>query len=159
MARTVPSLHMSRLSRARLIELAQKPLKFATISGVGWLLDTAVYMFLVTYVGMGVFLANIAGGVVGGAFAFVTAHRFVFGGGAGKFKSKLTIYVIYTAMLVIIASGLVDLTAEGLRHVANYAQLLIAWPLIAFLAKCLITPALLATNFLVARALSRTRWR
>jgi putative flippase GtrA len=150
---------MSRLSRTRLIELVQKPLKFATLSGIGWLLDTAVYMSLVTYVGMGVFLANIAGGVCGGAFAFVTAHRFVFGEGPGKLTSKLTIYVIYTAMLVIIASGLVDLTAEGLRYLANSVQLPIAWPLIAFLAKCLITPLLLATNFFVARALSRTRWR
>jgi len=147
---------MKPIDRTRLVELGRGPLKFVTISGGGWLLDTAVYMALVTYGGMGVFLANIAGGVCGGSFTFLTSHRLVFAG-SGKIRARLAIYVIYTAVLVVAASALVDLAAQEGRLTAEYLRIAIEWPTIAFLAKCLITPLLLATNFFVARALSRRR--
>ena len=136
-------------------ERLRRPLQFAGLSGIGWLIDTAVYLALIGNFHFSVFYAGVLGGICGASFGFLTANRFVFPGGTRGLSRRLTTYIVYTTLLIIVASALVDLVCRGLWCAAAYFKLVASWPTIAFLAKCVVTPALLTANFLLARKLSQ----
>jgi len=129
--------------------------RFVLLSGVGWLIDTSVFLLLVAMTPLSVLMANIAGGACGASFAFLTSNRWVFAGVGSRTTLRLSIYLAYTVLLILAASVLVDLVHSGLSSLAAAARLQPARPFVAFVAKCLVTPVLLTSNFFVARYLSR----
>jgi putative flippase GtrA len=131
-----------------------KPLRFVGLSGIGWLLDTGVYMLLVGGFGLRVFVAAMIGGLCGASFAFLTSSRWVFAGRRHGLGGRLAVYLVYTAMQIVVMSAVIDGLAAGLQAGLARVELAISWPLVALLSKCLITPVLLAMNYFVARKLS-----
>lgn len=123
------------------------------LSGMGWLLDTIVFLALVASGRVSVMTANIVGGACGAAFAFLTSNRWVFAGREEGVASRLVIYLTYTVALILAASALVDLTARLTEAALMLWALQLPYTAVAFIAKCLITPLTLAANFVVARFL------
>ncbi len=134
---------------------ARQGIRFVALSGVGWLIDTSVFLLLVSFTPITVLLANIVGGACGASFAFLTSSRWVFAGVGTKVPARLVIYLIYTVLLILTASVLVDLVHSGLTTLSAGAGFAAPRSFIAFVAKCLVTPLLLVSNFFVARYLSQ----
>jgi putative flippase GtrA len=134
---------------------ARQGLRFVVLSGIGWSIDTTVFTLLVATTPLTVLLANIVGGACGASFAFLTSRRWVFSGVGSKTTLRLTLYLVYTVLLILTASVLVDLVHAGLTALAESAGSSAPRAAIALVAKCLVTPLLLASNFFVARHLAR----
>lgn len=128
--------------------------RFVLVSGLGWVLDTAVYLLLVLS-GLRVMGASMIGGLCGAAFAFAFSSRFVFGGNAHQLSAKLAVYLIYSAALIVAAAWSVEFITTALSHAAARSGVSVPLTVLAFVAKCLITPLLLATNFFVAGSMLR----
>lgn len=127
-------------------------LRFVLVSGLGWLIDTGVYTILVA-LGLRVLVASILGGLCGATFAFLTSSRFIFVGAGDHLSLKLVAYLLYSAVLILVAAWLVESITTILVDWAERWRAGVPLTPIAFIAKCLITPFLLATNFVVARAM------
>ncbi|NJL07121.1 MAG: hypothetical protein HC900_01845 [Methylacidiphilales bacterium] len=131
-----------------------KPLRFVGLSGLGWIIDTSVYMLLVSGAGLRVFVAGMIGGLCGASFAFLTSSRLVFSNRRDGLGRRLLVYLLYTVVQIIIAAALIDMLAVALQAAVTHFGIAVPWPAIAFLAKCIITPFLLAMNYVVARRLN-----
>ena len=140
---------------ASLTSMLRAPMKFVGLSGVGWLIDMAVYTLLVAGFAVGAFSANLVSGVCGAIFAFLTANRFVFAGSLDRLSTKLTLYILYTITQIVVASALVEAVARGLQYGAEHFRYSTASSILAIAAKCLVTPLTLVANYFVARSLSR----
>lgn len=128
-------------------------LRFVALSGLGWLLDTAVFVILIAGSNLSVMAANVAGGACGAAFAFTTSSRWVFAGRPEGLAARLAVYLAYTIALIFAASALVDLTARLVADALAWWGSRLPQTVVAFLAKCLVTPLTLVANFYVARFL------
>ncbi|NJO54097.1 MAG: hypothetical protein HC829_03970 [Bacteroidales bacterium] len=153
------SVPMTRTNSKRLfdrVDLAAlvKPLRFVGLSGIGWVIDTSVYMLLVGGADLRVFWASMVGGLCGASFAFLTSSRLVFANRRGGLGRRLLVYLLYTVVQIIAAAALIDMLAAALLAAVTHFGLTVPWPMIAFLAKCIITPFLLAMNYVVARKLN-----
>jgi putative flippase GtrA len=129
--------------------------RFLGLSGIGWLLDIAIYTLLVTTTGMSAGIAAFVGGTCGATFAFVTADRYVFRGERALLRRKLALYLCYLVAAIIVASFLVELVHRLLTYGfdALVPEAHVSRVLTAFLAKCIVTPITLIANFLVTRSL------
>lgn len=126
--------------------------RFVLLSGMGWLLDLGVYMASIR-VGASIFAAALLGATCGASLAFLTASRFVFQAPHQRLAFKLTLYLGYTACLIVCAATLIDATADLLFQFARPGSGLADFGIFAFAAKCLVTPLTLALNYLVSRFL------
>ncbi len=131
-----------------------KPLQFIGLSGLGWILDTGIYLLLVSGFGLRVFLAAMIGGLCGASFAFLTSSRFVFAGRRHGLGGRLLVYLIYTGVQIVVMSAVIDGLAAALQASFAHAEAVVSWPLVALLSKCIVTPFVLAMNYFVARRLN-----
>jgi putative flippase GtrA len=128
------------------------PLRFVGLSGLGWLIDMAVYTVLVGS-GVRVLSASILGGVCGASFSFLTSRRLVFRSSARGVWIRLAFYLAYTVGLIILAGAVTEWLTQLLVGVAAGLGYQPSFTVLAVIAKCLITPFLLLSNFLVARSM------
>jgi len=115
-------------------------------------LDTVVYTVLVS-LGVRVLFASIIGGLCGSTFAFLTSSRFVFASRGQGLPIRLVLYLLYVVCIVLVAGALTEAVTVLLLHLASGLGLNLPLTPAAFLAKCVVTPFLLLTNFFVARAM------
>ena len=132
---------------------SRRGLRFVLLSGMGWVLDTVVFLAVVASGQAGVMMANVMGGACGAAFAFLTSNRWVFAGREEGVAARLVVYLAYTVALIFAASALVDLTARFVAAALAWWSMALPHTMVAFIAKCVITPLTLAANFVVARFL------
>jgi putative flippase GtrA len=117
-------------------------LRFAFLSGIGWLCDIGTYAILVESELASPAVANFVSSFVGVTFVYVTSLRFVFGRARGQAFYFILIYWGYHLLSTLTYSGilrfLVPLMGDGL------------WALVtpALLAKIVITPFNLLTNYI-----------
>lgn len=117
---------------------------FGGISGLGWCLDTAVFVALVYALGLAPGRSNVISAGLAVVFVFLCSHESVF---AGKRRSRyqhLSLYAICQVVLVLGASWLVSVlvtTTSGEPWVVKAA----------------ITPLTFAANFLVMSVITRGR--
>jgi putative flippase GtrA len=127
-----------------------KLMKFAALSGAGWTLDLiAISCFL--RLGVGVFTANFASSCVGLTFVYFTAARFVFRKYPQRFGRFLTTYLAYQCLSILVYSCVLDWLVRSIdsTHVASPGGLSMG-----VLAKVLITPLSVTTNFLFMKLLT-----
>ncbi|WP_127754120.1 GtrA family protein [Devosia sp. 1566] len=127
-----------------------KLVRFVAVSGVGWLLDTGVYTVLVM-LGARVFWAGLVGGLCGASFSFLVSSRYVFAHEGGGLSRKLIVYLVYSIGMILAGAAAAEVVTSALVGLAGAQKMNYALTLLAFAAKCAITPFLLATNFFVAR--------
>lgn len=122
-------------------------LRFAALSGLGWLVDTALTVGLHAR-GVPLLPAALVGGSVAAGGVFLASRRRIFAG-SGPAGPGLALYLAYSAAMILLASAALAALAEQLRAL---------WPgpdaAVALAAKVVVTPPLLAMNFTMARALS-----
>jgi putative flippase GtrA len=116
---------------------------FAVVSGVGLIADLSLYLAAINLAGLAPGYAN-AGGVVAITLVFSVSARFIFEGD-GRFPfSKGLVYLAYQALAVAIYSSVIEfLVGHGFAS--------------AFLAKVIVTPMSLCTNYLFNRFLLQRR--
>lgn len=108
-------------------------LSFGVISGLGWLIDFSIFSAL-TWSGVPVWAANMAGAATAVLFVFFASVRRVFRYQGGYLLGKLAAYAIYQVVAIILASLLIDALAWGLK-------------INPVLSKILVTPLTFYTNF------------
>lgn len=131
-------------------------LGFVAISGLGWLIDTAVTLLLVGSLAADVFIASVAGGLCGASFAFLCASRWIFSRDAQHTDVRsLGLYLLYTLALIGLGAFLIDRVDAGIRALPAVIAAAPPTTTTALAAKCLVTPLLLLSNFFMARQLNR----
>jgi putative flippase GtrA len=128
----------------------KNPFHFIGIAGLGWLLDTAVFLAFVHALHGSPFAANFLGGLVGASLTFLLARERIFVEKRGRTWVRLAGYLTYTLGLLIVASAAVHWLAALIHHV--YPPLPVPWAALA--AKIIVTPCTLALNYCVAKLLN-----
>lgn len=125
-----------------------KALAFLFLSGCGWLLDFFLFYVLITQLSLPSGVANLFSATLAAMSVFVVAKRFIFHSSGNRVKSFAT-YLIYTAANIAVWALLIQLLTDALyNHVTT--NLTNA----AVVAKVIVTPLSLASNFIVTRWLS-----
>ncbi len=125
-------------------------LKFIGVSGLGWCMDFALYSTL-SFGGLSLLLANIAGSTLGVSFVFVTSTRFIF-----KNQGPVPLYIKYIAYLVYQAAligGMSKLLVMMHAFLEVHPLVFVPTPLLPLLAKMMITPVSMVINFVVLKHL------
>ncbi len=129
--------------------LLKQAARFVGLSGIGWLLDFAVFTVLGTFSGNAT-LNNFISSWVGVTFVFVFATRKVFRAGKSRIplKVKYLIYLGYQLVLISLVSGLLG-AVNGLIRDHAQAELILRYS--ALLSKIAVTPVTVALNFVVMK--------
>lgn len=131
--------------------------RFGGLSGAGWLLDFCILVGLIKLFHLTPFHANLISATCAATLVFCVARAAIFSKIEGHFTVRLTVYILYSLMVIIAASALV----QGVDMILAKALALVhktvheEWRAAA--AKILITPATLALNFIVACRLIERR--
>ena len=131
-------------------ELLIKGLKFIGFSGIGWLIDTTIYMILTSIFKLNIDISNIFSSLVGVTFVFIMSTRKIFVSKSKiNIKIKYLIYVIYQVVLIITVSKLMLLlksaiTPLNIELINKYINIIV---------KIIITPFTMVINFIVMKLL------
>lgn len=129
-------------------------LGFGGLSGLGWLLDLSLLLLLVGAVGVPNFLANLLSSLVAAGTVFLVSRRVVFSSAEGKVSFRLAAYLLFTVLVVLIASAAFKLVVDLIEHETAQRALLLLPTVVVAAAKIIITPPQLVLNFLMSRYLN-----
>lgn len=131
-------------------ELLIKGLKFIGFSGIGWLIDTTIYMILTSIFKLNIDISNIFSSLVGVTFVFIMSTRKIFVSKSKiNIKTKYLIYVIYQVILIVTVSKLMLL----LKSVITPLNIELINKYINIIVKIIITPFTMVINFIVMKLL------
>ena len=131
----------------QLRNLLMQALRFIGLSGIGWLLDFAVYTILSTCVS-NLAAANMISSLVGASFVFIFSTRFVFQNSHRiPLIWKYCVYIVYQVILIVLISILLSRINE---LICACAPAFIA-AFSAVLSKIIVTPITMTLNFFVMK--------
>ncbi len=131
-------------------ELLIKVLKFIGFSGIGWLIDTTIYMILTSIFKLNIDISNIFSSLVGVTFVFIMSTRKIFVSNSKiNIKIKYLIYVIYQVILILTASKIMLL----LKDIITPLNIALINKYINIAVKIIITPFTMIINFIVMKLL------
>jgi putative flippase GtrA len=132
--------------------LLSATIRFAGLSGVGWLIDFCLLLVLVRLFALPVFTANLISAGTAGLTVFLLSRRVVFGVSHGSVAHRALFYLLYTVAVIVLASWAIRLLAGGFQSgsIARLARPVVA----AAVAKILVTPVTLGLNFIVAKGVN-----
>lgn len=133
-------------------------LKFGSLSGLGWLLDFTILMLLVGLAGAPTFAANVVSSSVAALSVFLVSRSLIFTPERGGLEIRVAIYLIYTLAMIGIAAGAMTLIVDVLSALATQRDLHPRPAVLTAMAKILVTPPLLISNFLMSRHTSERRF-
>lgn len=125
-------------------------IKFGGLSGTGWLLDLAILTSLVHF-GIPAMLSNFISSSTAALTVFLVSRYIVFQPGQGGLGRRVLFYFLYTLVVITLASIALSLVLAGLSEAVRLMDIQISRPLLAAIAKVVITPPQLLMNFFVAR--------
>lgn len=135
-------------------------LRFAFLSGIGWLCDFGTYALLVEMADFKAATANFISSYVGVTFVYFTALRFAFSKVTHNHRLFLSLYWVYQFASIVIYSallaGLVHWLLEQPSLAPNTSDIG-SYPLNEYtdiIGKLIITPVNLITNFIFMKALT-----
>lgn len=134
--------------------LARLPvfLRFAMLSGLGWLCDMATFVLLVNGAGISAGVANIASSFAGVTFVWFTSVGMIFNRKGARRANFLAAYWLFQVASILCYSQFLHMvlpyfaTPAAPAWLAGHA---------ALAAKIFVTPFNLVTNFLFMRFLTR----
>lgn len=130
----------------------QQFLRFALLSGVGWLCDFGVYSLLVLLTDIGSSSANFISSFVGVTFVYLTSLGYVFRRRDQNRKVFLTSYWAWQAASITAYSVALGLLVASLVNLQLLTELGVN---IAIAGKIIITPINLLTNYMFMKWLTR----
>ena len=86
-------------------------LKFAGLSGAGWLLDALLLLALVSAAGWQPFHANIASSCTAALAVFMVSRQMVFQKASRALLLRVGAYLAYSLCLILAASAMIDCSA------------------------------------------------
>lgn len=124
--------------------LLSQAIRFIGLSGIGWLMDFAVYTGL-SFISENLAVNNMLSSLVGASFVFIFSTRLVFRDNHNvPLILKYVVYVLYQLVLIYLISRL-------LAWVNSMILMLFTMKLIvglsAVLSKMIVTPITMAVNF------------
>jgi len=141
--------------------MIQKFLRFAAVSGTGWLIDVVLTVLLVRF-GATPFMASLTGSVVAVTFVYIVSLRAVFAIEGRLGARAFPLYVVWQVVSISASAALVafltHLTASSVAQVSQAVSWIdITDPLstAAGISKGLATPVTLAANFLFFQWLAK----
>ena len=123
---------------------------FIVLSGIGWLMDFAVFGILVSFVHLAPFFANYISSVCGAAFAFFAFSVISTKGLYRPRGRELAIYVGYQVASITVFSLAIEFLS---RLLGQYDFMVFGLVVAPLLAKVVVTPFTLLTNYVVSRLL------
>lgn len=126
-------------------------LKFFILSGCGWLVDLSLLLLLTGQFTTLPFFANIISSTVAASMVFLVSRKYIHYGVKNAISRRLLIYIIYTLIVITIASKLIAMIIYLLH---TYGYPLAHPPLDVILSKIIVTPPQLISNFYVSRFIS-----
>ncbi len=131
-------------------KLLIQAVKFVGISGIGWLMDFAIFNVLTLFYS-NVSLNNFISSTVGVTFVFLFATRKVFENNSKiSLVWKYVIYIVYQFLLILLASKVLAIINTFI--IANITVGTIV-RFSAVLSKIIITPFTMVLNFFVMKGL------
>ena len=131
-------------------EILIKVLKFIGFSGIGWLIDTTIYMILTSIFKLNIDISNIFSSLVGVTFVFIMSTRKIFVSNSKiNIKIKYLIYVIYQVILILTISKVMLL----LKDIITPLNIDVINKYINITVKIIITPFTMVINFIVMKLL------
>lgn len=131
-------------------KLIKEILKFVGVSGIGWIIDTIIYLILSNIISVSVNIANMISSLIGVSFVFIVSTRKIFKNNTKiNIKIKYLIYLVYQIILIITVSYILLILKE-------YILTLDVSPIsehINIIVKILITPFTMIINYIVTKLL------
>ena len=125
---------------------------FAVISGIGWLCDFLTFSILANVFFMKAFWANFVSSYVGVTFVWFTSLKTLFRRSTTGSNHFLVGYWFFQFVSILLYSQLLQIVAGNLAGLAVLAQSGLGAEI---LAKIIITPFNLVTNFIFMKLLTR----
>ena len=125
-------------------------LKFGGLSGAGWLLDLTILTSLVR-AGIPALAANFASSSTAALTVFLVSRYLVFRRAEGGLGRRVLVYVLYTLVVITMASLALQGVLWALQRAAEALGIAAGRIWLAVLAKVVVTPPQLMLNFFVAR--------
>lgn len=137
---------------ANVIGTIQNFIRFAALSGGGWILDLTTLLLISNTGRVPTVLANIISSSLASSVVFMMARRRIHDGQNDGIFIRTMIYMSYTGLSI----GLASLAIPGLVSYINSAGISDSNPKDALvLAKVLVTPPQLICNYLMSRCVAR----
>lgn len=141
---------------------------FAVISGLGWLVDFAIFNLL-ALAGTSLFAANLAGAGVAVSLVFVAGWRFIFRDARTPLPVAVSAYIAWNVVAIMLASWAVQLigrvlampqVVEPAQHAfSNLGLSIQPVYLIPPVAKVAVTPVTMYLNYLAMGMIIERRLR
>ena len=119
--------------------------RFAVVSGLGWLIDFSIFALL-NLLGLPIWLANIFGATAAVLFVFFVSVRRIFQDNGHYIIWKLFNYIVYQLIAIVCASLLIDFIA-------------LQYEILPIVAKIIVTPLTFYANFQFMSFLTTGRLR
>ena len=132
-------------------------LKFGGLSGLGWLADACILLVLVGYFGITPLVANFISSCTAALAVFLISRELIFSKASGRTGLRVLGYLAYVLALICVASVMAQLISTWVLELSATHRLAVSATMAAAVAKVLITPPQLVSNFLVSRAMSERK--
>ncbi|MBS0451571.1 MAG: GtrA family protein [Proteobacteria bacterium] len=134
-------------------------LKFATVSGMGWIMDALILLALVSQALWNPFYANIVSSCVAATCVFLFSREVIFRKVPRVLHLRLAAYLGYTLCIILLASAAIGLLVGMLAAIAGSLNFELPATAAAAIAKVIVTPPQLVANFVVSRFLSERTFK
>ncbi len=132
-------------------------LKFGGLSGLGWLADACILLVLVGYFGITPLVANFISSCIAALAVFLISRELIFSKATGRTGLRVLGYLAYVLALICVASVMAQLISTWVLELSATHRLAVSATMAAAVAKVIITPPQLVSNFLVSRAMSERK--
>jgi putative flippase GtrA len=120
---------------------------FGLIAGLGWIFDVFIFISILNFTKIPISGANILSSFFAASVVYIITHAFLYRSGRRSLGGRLTLYLLYTAAIILSMSVALDMLARVLAPNIGRSQALL-------MAKVLITPPQFLLNFMVSRYLA-----
>lgn len=117
---------------------------FVMLSGVGWILDFMVFVFLIALLSVPSEIAHLMSATTASLLVFITSRALIYNNGMINFRS-LMIFFLYTEISILFWAITIGLISSFLCDVVSASS-----QSASITAKILVTPFSLFCNFLVS---------
>jgi putative flippase GtrA len=130
---------------------------FGGLAGLGWIGDFCLLMLLVGLVGLESARANAISSVTAALAVFLMSRELVFLKARGRVLLRCTLYLGYTAVVILLASVAIRHFSAGLEAWLKSGDRALPSMLGAGIAKVLVTPPQFLLNYFMSRWLSESK--
>lgn len=131
-------------------KLIKEIIKFFGVSGIGWLIDTTIYIILTSIIKINIDISNMISSLIGVTFVFIVSTRKIFKTNTKiNINIKYIIYIIYQIILIITVSHILVI----LKDTIILLNINIITKYINIIVKILITPFTMIINYIVVKNL------